>query len=73
MDATALADSLRQTRENAPHRDMTLHMHLWAIQHAEELGEYPGKVDEVARLLGVKCAPAINDGRKLAGYVCLCS
>lgn len=68
--ADELASLLHEAYTTAPRGDKTLCVHLWAIEFADELGEYPGKVMEVIRLAGIpNYEAAINDARKLARYV----
>ena len=70
MKTEELAASLRKAYENAPQGDKTLCVHLWGIEHAEELDEYRGKVGAVVRLAEVgDWTAALNDARKLAQFV----
>ena len=72
MTAEELAAALSQAYTSTPYGDKTLSVHLWAIEFADELDEYRGKVGEVVRLAGVgDWVAAINDARKLAKYVTL--
>ena len=72
MTAEELATVLRSTYERTPRGNKTLAVHLWAIEYADELNEYTGKVGEVVLLAGVgDWVAAINDARKLAKHVTL--
>lgn len=72
VEVDELACLLRATHRQAKQGDTTLSVHLYGIQYADELGEYPGKVGEVVRLAGIgDHVPAINDARKLAMHVSL--
>lgn len=72
MTLEELAASLRSAHRDAPARNKTLHVQLWALRHADELNEYTGKVGKVVALADVgNWEAAINDMRKLAEYVTL--
>ena len=72
MTAEELAAALRKAYMSTPYGDKTLSVHMWAIEFADDLGEYRGKVGEVVRLAGVgDWVAAINDAKKLAKYVTL--
>lgn len=69
MTPEELAVSLRRAHESAPHNEKTLSVHLWAIKHAEDLGER-GMAGAVIRSAGIgEWAATLNDMTKLARHV----
>lgn len=72
MTVHELALKLRRMADIAPRGDKTLYVQLFAIKYADELSQYPGKVREVIAEAEIgDYTTAINDMRKLAGYVTL--
>lgn len=70
MDAKELARLFRETYNNAPARDKTLHVTLFGIQYAVELDRYVSR--DICQLAGVgNWGPQLNLAKKLARSVVL--